>query len=149
MIRIFFLLPLHQVICHQYGQSLFYKFKFYTMKSLKIIAGILFSLFISNTSFAQKGTVKKETVKVWGNCGMCKAKIEKAAKSAGATKANWNEESKMLQVTYNTSKSSSAKIQEAIAKTGYDTQDYTADNTAYTKLHGCCQYDRKETPAKQ
>jgi periplasmic mercuric ion binding protein len=119
------------------------------MKSLKIIAGILFSLFISNTSFAQKGAIKKETVKVWGNCGMCKAKIEKAAKSAGATKASWNEESKMLQVTYSTSKSSNAKIQEAIAKTGYDTQDYTADNTAYTKLHGCCQYDRKEVPVKQ
>jgi periplasmic mercuric ion binding protein len=119
------------------------------MKSLKIIAGILFSLFISNTSFAQKATIKNDTVKVWGNCGMCKAKIEKAAKSAGATKAIWNEESKMLQVTYNTGKSSNAKIQEAIAKTGYDTQDYSADNTAYTKLHGCCQYDRKEVPAKQ
>jgi periplasmic mercuric ion binding protein len=119
------------------------------MKSLKMIAGILFSLFISNTSFAQKATIKKETVKVWGNCGMCKAKIEKAAKSAGATKASWNEDSKMLQVTYNTNKSSTAKIQAAIAKTGYDTQDYTGDNGAYTKLHSCCQYDRKEVPVKQ
>ena len=26
--------------------------------------------------------LKKETIKVWGNCGMCKAKIEKAAKKA-------------------------------------------------------------------
>jgi periplasmic mercuric ion binding protein len=119
------------------------------MKSLKIIAGILFSLFISNTSFAQKATVKNETVKVWGNCGMCKEKIEKAVKSAGAAKANWNEESKVLQVSYNTGKSSLAKIQEAIAKTGYDTQDFTADTKAYDKLHGCCQYERKEAVIKQ
>jgi periplasmic mercuric ion binding protein len=119
------------------------------MKQFKIIAGILLGLFLSNTSFAQKASVKKETIKVWGNCGMCKTKIEKAAKTAGATKASWNEDSKLLVVTYNTGKSSNAKIQEAIAKTGYDTQDYTADNAAYNKLHGCCQYDRKETPVKQ
>jgi periplasmic mercuric ion binding protein len=119
------------------------------MKSLKTIAFILFSLCIGNISFAQKSVVKKETVKVWGNCGMCKAKIEKAAKTAGATKANWNEDSKMLLVTYSTGKTSNAKIQEAIAKTGYDTQDYTADDTAYSKLHGCCQYDRKESAVKQ
>jgi periplasmic mercuric ion binding protein len=119
------------------------------MKQIKIIAGILFSLCISNISFSQTNTVKKDTVKVWGNCGMCKTKIEKAAKTAGATKASWNEDSKILLITYNSSKTSNAKIQEAIAKTGYDTQDYTADNAAYTKLHGCCQYDRKETPVKQ
>ncbi|HMC99538.1 MAG TPA: hypothetical protein VKH37_05265, partial [Ferruginibacter sp.] len=33
--------------------------------------------------------------------------------------------------------------QQAIAKSGYDTQDFTADDAAYNKLHACCQYDRK------
>lgn len=88
-------------------------------------------------------TSDKETIKVWGNCGMCKKKIEKAAKSAGATSASWDADQQQLKVTYEKDKSSSSKIQEAIAKVGYDTQDYTADNSVYENLPGCCQYDRK------
>ncbi len=121
------------------------------MKILNIYAALLFSIFAINSSLAQS-TVKTETIKVWGNCEMCKTKIEKAAKSAGAASALWDEESKELKVSYSESKSSSVKIQKAIAKTGYDTQDFTADDKAYNKLHGCCQYDRKaatETKAKK
>jgi periplasmic mercuric ion binding protein len=113
------------------------------MKTLNIYAALLFSIFAINFSFAQ-GTTKKETIKVWGNCGMCKTTIEKAAKKAGAASANWNEDSKELKVSYAVNKTSSQKLQEAIAKAGYDTQDFTADNKAYDGLHGCCKYDRKE-----
>ena len=112
------------------------------MKTVNIYAALLFSIFAINFSFAQS-TVKKETIKVWGNCGMCKTTIEKAAKKAGATAANWNEESKELKVSYASAKTSSPKIQQAIAKSGYDTQDFTADNKAYINLHACCQYERK------
>ncbi len=112
------------------------------MKTLNICAALLFSIFAINTSFAQTA-VTKETIKVWGNCGMCKTTIEKAAKKAGATTANWNEESKELKVSYAANKTSSDKIQQGIAKSGYDTQDFTADDKVYNKLHGCCQYDRK------
>ena len=111
------------------------------MKTLSLFAAILFSIFIINTSSTQSKTT--ETIKVWGNCGMCKTTIEKAAKSAGAKTADWNEDSKELKVTYAVKKTSSAKIQEAIAKTGYDTQDFTAVKSAYDNLHGCCKYDRK------
>ena len=110
------------------------------MKIVSIIAAMILSI---SFSFAQS-TVKTENIKVWGNCGMCKSKIEKSAKQAGAKSADWNEDSKILKVSYAADKTSNAKIQQAIAKTGYDTQDYTADNTAYEKLHGCCKYDRKE-----
>lgn len=116
------------------------------MKTLNIYAAILFSIFAINFSFAQ-GTTKKETIKVWGNCGMCKTNIEKAAKKAGAAAANWNEDSKELKVSYAVNKTSSVKIQEGIAKSGYDTQDFTADNNAYSKLHACCKYDRKDANA--
>jgi periplasmic mercuric ion binding protein len=112
------------------------------MKTLNICAALLFSIFAINTSFAQNA-VKKETIKVWGNCGMCKTTIEKAAKKGGATVANWNEDSKELKVSYAVNKTSSDKIQQSIAKSGYDTQDFTADNKAYGNLHACCQYDRK------
>ncbi len=116
------------------------------MKTLSLFAAILFSIFAINTSTAQ--TAKTETIKVWGNCGMCKTTIEKSAKKAGAKTANWNEESKELQVSYAVNKTSSEKIQQAIAKSGYDTQDFTADNKAYDNLHGCCKYDRKDAATK-
>ena len=118
------------------------------MKTLNIYAALLFSIFAINFSFAQ-GTTKKETIKVWGNCGMCKTNIEKAAKKAGAAAANWNEDSKELKVSYAVNKTSSVKIQEGIAKSGYDTQDFTGDNNAYNKLHACCKYDRKEVAANE
>jgi TusA-related sulfurtransferase len=111
------------------------------MKTLSLFAAILFSIFSINLASAQ--TSKTETIKVWGNCGMCKTTIEKAAKKAGAKTASWDEDSKELKVTYAVNRTSSAKIQEAIAKSGYDTQDFTAIQTAYDNLHGCCKYDRK------
>jgi hypothetical protein len=111
------------------------------MKSLSIYAAILFSMFTTNL-FAQT-SVKKETIKVWGNCGMCQTTIEKAAKKAGAKTAKWNEDTKQLNVSYLPTKSSNQKIQQAIANTGYDTQDVKGDDKAYNKLHSCCQYERK------
>ena len=115
------------------------------MKTLSLFAAILFSIFSINTSTAQ--TVKTETIKVWGNCGMCKTTIEKAAKTAGAKTANWNEDSKDLKVTYAVNKTSIIKIQEQISKSGYDTQDFTAVKSAYDNLHGCCKYERKTADA--
>jgi len=117
------------------------------MKTLSLVAVILFSIININTTTAQTAQAKTETIKVWGNCGMCKTTIEKSAKKAGAKTADWNEESKELKVTYALNKTSSAKIQQAIARSGYDTQDFTAVQTAYDNLHGCCKYDRKETAA--
>lgn len=105
-------------------------------------------LFISFTSIAQdKNAAKSETIKVWGNCGMCKTTIEKAAKKAGASYASWNEDTKILSVKYNASKTDNAKIQKSIATAGYDTQDEYGSDEAYNNLHDCCKYDRKEKTA--
>lgn len=117
------------------------------MKTLSIFASFLFSILALST-YAQKATSNaKETMKVWGNCGMCKSTIEKAAKKGGAATADWDKETKVLTVSYPTDKSSSQQIQQAIAKAGYDTQDLTGDDKAYSKLPGCCHYDRKEATA--
>ena len=93
-------------------------------------------------AFAQS---KTETFKVSGNCGMCKSKIEKAAKEAGAQSASWNEDTKDLTVTYKTSSTNTAKIQKKIASVGYDNAGAKASDESYKKLHGCCQYDRTES----
>ncbi len=118
------------------------------MKTIRIFSVMLFTL-ISVNSFAQKNTVVKDSIKVWGNCGMCKKKIEKAAKTAGAVSASWSEETQQLKVAYSPAKTSNQKIEQAVANVGYDTQNITADANAYKKLDGCCKYDRKPVAPQQ
>ena len=110
------------------------------MKTLKIFSTVLFCCAIATTSFSQK--TKTETFQVSGNCGMCEAKIEKAAKTAGATYAEWNKDTKIITVKYNSTSSNLAKIQKSIADAGYDNIGVKASTEAYDKLHDCCKYDR-------
>lgn len=112
------------------------------MKTRSLILSAIFS-FVTLFANAQNKGIKEQTIKVWGNCGMCKSTIEKAAKAAGATTAIWNEDTKMLKVKYNAAKTSNDKIQQKVADAGYDTQDLTAKDEVYEKLHECCKYDRK------
>jgi mercuric ion binding protein len=107
------------------------------MKTLKYFISI-FILFIGVQAFAQ--TSKTSTFKVYGNCDMCKARIEKATKIEGVSKADWNTKTKILTLTYNPSKVSPDTVQKKIAAVGHDTEKYIADDKAYAKLPGCCQY---------
>lgn len=119
------------------------------MKTLHIFLAILMAASTFSTVTAQsKADLSKETIKVWGNCGMCKVRIEKAAKEAGATTAVWNEETKMLSVSYLSSKTSLTAIEQKIAAAGHDTQNVLAGEDGYTKLPGCCKYDRKTPTAE-
>ncbi len=117
------------------------------MKTLKIFSIILICCSLTTASFAQK--TKTETFKVSGNCGMCENKIEKAAKAAGATYAEWNADTKIITVKFNSSSSNLAKIQKSIAGSGYDNAGAKATNESYDKLHGCCKYERTDTDASQ
>ena len=112
------------------------------MKTLKLFSVAALCLAISATAVAQ---TKTETFKVSGNCGMCKTKIEKAAKDAGASEASWDADSKQLTVTYKNSSTNAAKIQQKIAEVGYDNAGFKATIEAYNKLHGCCKYEREGT----
>ncbi len=96
-------------------------------------------LMMSVFAFAQTPT----TIKVSGNCGMCKKHIEKAAKDAGATIASWDKVTKLLTVSFEAGKTSTDKIEAAVAGAGYDTEHKEASLEAYKKLDECCQYDRK------
>lgn len=112
------------------------------MKSLKIFSTVILFCAIASVSFAQK--TKTETFKVSGNCGMCENNIEKAAKVAGATFADWNKDTKIITVKYNSTTSNLAKIQENIARAGYDNEGAKTTTEAYNKLHACCQYERTD-----
>ncbi len=110
------------------------------MKSLKIFSTFLICCAIATTSFSQK--TKTETFQVSGNCGMCETKIEKAAKAAGASYADWNKDTKIITVKYSSTSSNLAKIQKGIADVGYDNVGVKTTTEAYDKLHSCCKYDR-------
>lgn len=86
---------------------------------------------------------KTEKFKVYGNCGMCETRIEKAAKAVpGVELADWNKETKMIEVTFDDSKTDADKIQIAIANVGHDTEKQRAKDSVYDELPGCCQYER-------
>ncbi len=94
------------------------------------------------TVFAQ---AKTEKFKVKGNCGMCETRIEKAALSVeGVSKADWDKETKQLEVVFDDTKTDLDKVEVAIAKVGHDTPKHKASTEVYDKLPGCCKYDRSE-----
>ena len=81
-----------------------------------------------------------DSMKISGNCGMCKKRIETAAISVpGVKSASWDGDTKMLQVVYE-KESKSDEIQKAIAKAGHDTPKYKATREVYDALPGCCRY---------
>jgi len=93
-----------------------------------------------------------EKFKVAGNCGMCETRIEKAAKTVdGVSAADWDKETKMIEVTFDSSKTDIHKVHEAIAKAGHDTEMHKASDEVYDKLPGCCKYERlgKQTASTQ
>ncbi len=115
---------------------------------MKQTTSILMAIAITLTSItctAQIKNAKTETVKVYGNCGMCKAKIEKAGTQKNTSKTVWNADSAMATITYDSKKTNQDAILKKIALVGYDNDKYTAPNAVYNNLHGCCQYVR---PAK-
>jgi copper chaperone CopZ len=101
---------------------------------------------VSFSSQAQSDTKKKSTFKVYGNCGMCKSKIEGAVKGkAGIYVASWDTKSKKMSITYNPKKTTLAAIKQKIADAGYDSESHRAKKATYDKLHGCCKYERPKS----
>jgi Cu(I)/Ag(I) efflux system membrane fusion protein len=81
---------------------------------------------------------------VSGNCEMCKDRIETAAKSLeGVSSANWDVDTKIIQVSFNRDMTSLDKIHKAIAAVGHDTEKESAPQEVYDNLPACCKYTRE------
>ncbi|MBK7407551.1 MAG: heavy-metal-associated domain-containing protein [Saprospirales bacterium] len=107
---------------------------------ISILALLVLILGFTTTASAED---IKETFKVWGNCGMCKTTIETAVKKVDGVKTcKWDAETKMLTVKFDDQKTTLDDIKKSIAAVGYDTEEFRAPDDVYSKLHGCCQYDR-------
>lgn len=106
-----------------------------------IISIFLFAvvIFFSQSVLAQ-GKVVKANIKVFGNCGMCKERIESALDQGGVKLASWDTKSKNLEVVYNPKKIKEIEIHELIAGAGHDTEKVKAKDDVYAKLPFCCLY---------
>lgn len=120
-------------------------------KSITIAFIVLAIGACKNETKPEQTTNKTETIngattssfKVWGNCEMCKETIESSLKTEGIEKADWNVDTKIMTVTYDSNKITLDQIQKNIASVGYDNEKYKGDDKAYKELADCCQYDRK------
>jgi copper chaperone CopZ len=115
---------------------------------IKIMVAII--VLLSTTSNAQIKNTKTETVKIYGNCGMCKTTIEKTGSIKKIATVDWNQETQMATLTYDSKKTNPDEILKRIALAGYDSDKFLAPDDVYNNLHGCCQYERvAKVPAKE
>ncbi len=97
---------------------------------------------VAMTDMEQARTaVQKASFGAEGNCSMCKARIEKAAKSvAGVKSASWSVDTKQLSVEFDGKRAKVKDIQAAVAGAGHDSAGAKASDVVYDQLPACCQY---------
>lgn len=113
---------------------------------MKLISKILvaITILLSFTACeAQIQNAKTEIVKIYGNCDMCKERIEKAGTIKKIAKVDWNVDTKIATITFDSKKTNQDAILKRIALAGHDSDKFLAPEDTYSKLPGCCQYDRE------
>ena len=110
---------------------------------MKLISIIILTI-ITISGFSQKSKYETANIKVNGVCGMCEDRIENALDVVGIRGADWDVESKMLNVVFNPEKISLNEIHQLCANVGHSTEKLKADPAIYNKLHGCCKYEDPE-----
>lgn len=118
------------------------------MNALKYL--MMASIVLSNMACsAQQKNQKSETVKIYGNCGMCEATIEKAGNMKDLSTIDWDKDSKMAVISYDSLKTSKEDILKRIALAGYDSDLFLAPDDTYSNLPDCCQYERAKASTPQ
>lgn len=119
------------------------------MKSLSKIMATFAMVFVFTACDAQIKNEKKENVKIYGNCNMCKSTIEKAGNINKIAKVEWNKDTKMAVIAYDQKATNLDAVLKRIALAGYDSDSFRAPDDVYAKLPECCQYERAiKTTAK-
>ena len=99
---------------------------------------IFFGLLLYYPVFSQNETIE---IDVKGVCGMCKARIEKAAlKTKGVKYAQWSPETQKLSAIINSNKTNIRTIAINISAVGHEASEFPVNNDVYNSLPPCCQY---------
>jgi outer membrane cobalamin receptor/copper chaperone CopZ len=110
---------------------------------MKYIYQIIMFLLLATIGQAQKEQlpgIKTTAFKVYGNCGLCKERIEEAAKGKGIRSAVWDADTKILSLAYDTAVVNLLKVHQRIAAAGHDTELKKAKGEVYSALPACCHY---------
>jgi len=93
----------------------------------------------------QIAQLQETSFKVYGACGMCKNRIEKAANAVdGVQSAEWDQENNILSFSYDENKVNMDDVHKKIAAVGHDTEKEKAPDDVYNALPECCQYERPD-----
>ena len=98
--------------------------------------------------FAQIKNAQSTTVKINGNCGMCKSTIKKTGSIKKIAQVEWDNATQMATLTYDSKITNEDEILKRISLAGYDNEKFLAPDDVYNNLHGCCQYERELSAAK-
>ncbi len=115
------------------------------MKYLFILASVaLWAAMVQPQSlFATADTPERDTLEIWVNglCGMCGDRIEEAAEGTrGVHSASWDDETRILTVTYESGRLNQQRLHYRIASAGHDTREILAPDPVYDALPMCCKY---------
>lgn len=105
------------------------------------------SAFVMASTFHIQAQIKNAqtiTAKVSGNCGMCETTIEKAGSIKKESQVEWDKDTQLATITYDSKKTNPEQILKKIALAGYDNEKFLAPKEVYNNLHGCCQYERTQ-----
>ncbi|MDZ4809392.1 MAG: DUF3347 domain-containing protein [Bacteroidota bacterium] len=91
---------------------------------------------------AQVKNAKTESIKIYGNCGMCETTIENVGNLKKVAHVDWNKDTKMATLIYDSTTTTQTEILKRIALAGYDSDQFLTPDDVYAKLPECCQYDR-------
>lgn len=120
------------------------------MKTIKLLFAMLFAFTTFQSANAQSDKLERfkdrsittASIKVYGECGSCKHRIENALKVEGIKTAKWNVDDQFLTVQYNAKIITIDKIHSLVAAVGHDTNKVKANEIVYQKLPDCCRYQR-------
>ena len=98
---------------------------------------VLLSGFMT-TSAQVNNEFTSDSFKVYGECGQCKTRIEKALKIKGIRSAVWDVNTKMLSVNYDPAVIKPEEMHSRVAAAGHDTELKKAKDEVYNALPECC-----------
>src|SRR5690606_8013623 len=100
---------------------------------------IIVVILLAVTTWSAAAQDSTSSFTVAGVCGMCKARIEKAAGGSGLTNAEWDANTQLLTLSHHATYDVDAARHRILAA-GHDVDSLTAPQAAYEKLPACCHY---------
>ncbi|SEL14542.1 DUF3347 domain-containing protein [Parapedobacter koreensis] len=91
---------------------------------------------------AQVSPTQTVSVRIAGNCGLCKKTIENSGSKKGEAAVSWDGDTQMATITYDPAVTTPDDVLKRVAYAGYDNERYLAPAEAYAELETCCQYAR-------